>query len=57
MMARDSRFTASPGHIRERCLMLYYIQFVEPIYGDAYDRRKTVSRRAYRRAVSAVADR
>lgn len=37
MMSRDSRFSASRGHIRERCKMLHYIQFVVPIYGDAYE--------------------
>lgn len=37
IMARESRFSASPGHIQERCKMLHYIRFVEPIYGDAYD--------------------
>lgn len=37
MMARDSRFSASAGHIAERCKMLRYIQFIEPIYGDAYE--------------------
>ncbi|ACV47817.1 MULTISPECIES: hypothetical protein [Halomicrobium] len=37
MMARDRAFTASPSHIWERCQMLYYIRFVEPIYSDMYD--------------------
>ncbi|WP_240936938.1 winged helix-turn-helix domain-containing protein [Halomicrobium mukohataei] len=36
-MAKSGRFTASPGHIWERCQMLYYIRFVEPIYNDMYD--------------------
>jgi len=37
MMARESHFTASRGHIHERCQMLHYIGFIEPIYGDAFD--------------------
>jgi len=37
IMARDSCFSASRGHIHERCRMLHYIQFVVPIYGDAYE--------------------
>jgi len=37
IMAKDSRFSASRGHIYERCRMLHYIQFVVPIYGDAYE--------------------
>jgi len=37
MMARDRAFTASSGHIWERCQMLYCIRFVEPIYNDMYD--------------------
>lgn len=40
MMARESWFSAFSGHIRERCKMLHYIQFVEPIYGDAYELTK-----------------
>lgn len=37
MMARHSRFTASSGHISERCQMLHYIGFIEPIYSDSYE--------------------
>lgn len=37
MMACESRFSASAGHISERCKMLHHVQFVEPIYGGAYD--------------------
>jgi hypothetical protein len=37
LMAQASHFTASRGHIRERCQMLHYVRFIEPIYGDAYD--------------------
>jgi hypothetical protein len=37
MMAQDSQFSVSEGHIRERCRMLHYVRFVEPIYKDAFE--------------------
>lgn len=37
MMARDERFTASEGHIEERCQLLRDIEFIEPITNDLYE--------------------
>ena len=37
IMAKTKGFTASEEHIRERCLMLQYTGFVEPITGSMYE--------------------
>lgn len=37
MLANGHHFDASRGHIHERCRMLHDVQFVAPIYGDAYE--------------------
>lgn len=37
IMADTKGFTASEGHIRERCQMLFYIGFIVPIHSDMYE--------------------
>ena len=37
IMANTKGFTASEGHIRERCLMLQYAEFIAPITNDMYE--------------------
>jgi len=37
MMSRSEQFTASEGHIEERCLMLRDIEFISPYAGDLYE--------------------
>ncbi|EMA23120.1 hypothetical protein C442_08841 [Haloarcula amylolytica JCM 13557] len=37
IMAKTKGFSASEGHIRERCLMLQYTGFVAPITSDMYE--------------------
>jgi hypothetical protein len=36
-MSGEKGFVASPGHISERCQMLHYIGFIDPMYGDIYE--------------------
>lgn len=36
-MAEEKGFTASEGHIWERCQMLHYVRFIAPIHGDMYE--------------------
>ena len=36
-MAREKGFSASPGHIWERCQMLHYIGFIAPMHSDMYE--------------------
>jgi hypothetical protein len=36
-MASAKGFTASEGHIWERCQMLHYVGFIAPMYADMYD--------------------
>ncbi|MDG5778942.1 hypothetical protein VB773_01385 [Haloarculaceae archaeon H-GB2-1] len=37
IMAKTTEFTASEGHIRERCQMLRYVEFVDTITSDMYE--------------------
>lgn len=37
ILARERGFTASEGHIRERCQMLQYAGLIAPISGDMYE--------------------
>lgn len=37
MMTRKSRFTASEGHIQERCHMLHYAGLVGLLHGEMYE--------------------
>ena len=37
IMARSPAFSASEGHIRERCQMLRYIGFIDVIHGRMYE--------------------
>jgi hypothetical protein len=37
MMAQERGFSASEGHIWERCQMLYYIGFIAPMHSDMYE--------------------
>lgn len=37
IMAKTKSFTASEGHIRERCLMLQYTGFIDSITNDMYE--------------------
>lgn len=37
MLARERGFSASEGHIGERCRMLQYAGLVVPLHGDMYE--------------------
>jgi hypothetical protein len=37
LMAHESAFEASAGHIKERCEKLQFVGFVAPIAGNMYD--------------------
>jgi len=37
VLARSRGFTASEGHIGERCKMLHYAGFISPITSDMYE--------------------
>lgn len=34
LLESERGFSASEGHIRERCMRLHYAGFIEPIHGD-----------------------
>ena len=36
-MAKTKGFTASEGHIWERCQMLHFVGFIAPMYAEMYD--------------------